>query len=254
MATKNRLATPKTLTTPRSTGESSSRPGGGARVIPGHGTLGPRRPTWPPPLPARLRDAHFWGGGECRGPGSPAQVAPEGPPEPSGLAPRAGPAAAAPSPGRQERGGPGGPRVRPQRQRASRAPAGAGGCAALPVPTGEGAGIRHPEPGLLKAGEAGLGRPVAQSRSLLRLEEPSAFASPASPRQRDRNPSPPRFPEPAGRCQPRPSVRVGRGGRCPGPRPFPPAPPHSLSLVSACTPPMRPSGSTWRWKPMPTLQ
>lgn len=48
MATKNRLATPKMLTTPRSTGESSRRPGGGARVTPRQGTLA--RPTVPEPL------------------------------------------------------------------------------------------------------------------------------------------------------------------------------------------------------------
>lgn len=45
------------------------------------------------------------------------------------------------------------------------------------------------------------------------------------------------------------------GGTAAARAPDPPAgPPHSLSPVSACTPPMRPSGSTWRWKPIPTLQ
>lgn len=47
MATKNRLATPKMLTTPRSTGDSSNRPGGRVRVTPGQGTLCLRLPLLP---------------------------------------------------------------------------------------------------------------------------------------------------------------------------------------------------------------
>lgn len=79
MATKNRLATPKMLTTPRSTGESSSRPGGGARVIPGQGTLGPCLPLQPPPRPARLRDPISGVG--VNGPSSLAQATPKETPE-----------------------------------------------------------------------------------------------------------------------------------------------------------------------------
>lgn len=74
MATKNRLATPKMLTTPRSTGESSSRPGGRVRVIPGKGTLCLR-------LPISAWDPHFWSG--CKGPGLPGSGRRQGAPEPS---------------------------------------------------------------------------------------------------------------------------------------------------------------------------
>ena len=72
-----------------------------------------------------------------------------------------------------------GPLVRPRRGRASRPLRVAGGCAGLPVPTSEGAGIRHPDSGLLKAG-GGLSRRVAQSQECL--------ASPASLRQRGPDP------------------------------------------------------------------
>ena len=86
MATKNRLATPKMLTTPRSTGDSSSRPGGGARVIPGHRTLGPSfppGPLLPPPGPPRLGVEM-----NLNGPAPAAvQAAPHGPQEPRGLGP-----------------------------------------------------------------------------------------------------------------------------------------------------------------------
>lgn len=59
MATKNRLATPKMLTTPRSTGDSSSRPGGAARVTPGQGTLAHPTCPGPGPPPANHRDPSF---------------------------------------------------------------------------------------------------------------------------------------------------------------------------------------------------
>lgn len=180
MATKNRLATPKMLTTPRSTGDSSSRPGGGARVIPGHRTLGPSFPPGPLLPPGTPTSG---GGDESKWPCS---LRGAGRPPWAPGAPRARPLSR-PRPVRDYRSGvgPGGPLVRPRRGRASRPLRVAGGCAGLPVPTSEGAGIRHPDSGLLKAG-GGLSRRVAQSQECWRPRRLYARG--------DRTPSPLRFP------------------------------------------------------------
>lgn len=191
----------------------------------GKGTLRPRRPL------SRLRGPRTpISGAGVKGPGFSGAGRPQGAREQPGVR-----GAWAPVPLLRA------PRARPQPGRESRAPWGARGCAARPVPTGEGDGIRHPEPRLPRAGRRGRARGVRAAGPRGGARSP-AFAPPS--------------PRAAGaRASARRGTGAGPGARgrraaLGGPGP----PPHSLSPVSACTPPMRPSRSTWRWKPMPTLQ
>jgi hypothetical protein len=173
MATKNRLATPKMLTTPRSTGESSSRPSEEEQVTEGQVTPGPQSTRACASL-----GTYFLGWVWRKRAGAPHLR----PPPRLLSCPTSG---SAPSPTPKDPGGPSGPQARLQPGRVSRAPAGAGGCAVRSVPTGEGAGIRHPEPGLPKAGRRGSGG--VRRAGACRLCTLAGTKSPCV--TRDRNPS-----------------------------------------------------------------
>lgn len=148
---------------------------------------------------------------------------PKGPRSPRGLGPCPGPAPAAP--GRDCRaGGSWSPRVRPRRGRSGRPPRVAGGCAALLVPTSEGAGIRRPDSGLLKARRRAPPPGCAKPRVL---------ASPASLRRRDRTPSPLPVPIAQEQVPARPPCASWKGRPLPDDPPRPARPTHCHSRPRA---------------------